>query len=78
MDSIKKYLVQTLGNTEGEAERIATNLVESNPNASFSISDNNLQIKRPGEKSVSMSLMERKNGRAIERIGGNTYNPIYV
>ena len=76
IDSIKKYLVQTLGNTEGEAERIATNLVESNPNASFSISDNNLQIKRQGEKSVSMSLMERKNGRAIERIGGNTYNPI--
>ena len=75
VEAIKKHLIGELKNNEGEAERIAQNIVKYSEGSKIEVSDSKIKITKPNERTAEFSLVERHMGKRVVDINGNMYVP---
>lgn len=75
VEAIKKHLIEELKNNEGEAERIAQNIVKYSEGSKIEVSDSKIKITKPNERTAEFSLVERHMGKRVVDINGNMYVP---
>ena len=75
VEAIKKHLIGELKNNEGEAERIAQNIVKYSEGSKIEVSDSKIKITKPNERTAELSLVERHMGKRVVDINGNMYVP---